>query len=328
MKTIHWGILGTGSIAGQFTTGLAELPATEVVAVGSRTESSAERFAERFNIRKRHASYEALVTDSEVDVIYIGSPHAQHFDNTLLALRAGKAVLCEKPLAINTQQATEMARVAQEQGLFLMEAVWTRFLPHMVRLREIIAAGQIGEVRMLQADFGFRMNFNPESRIFDPAYGGGALLDVGIYPINLAHMLFGPPTELVSLANLGQTGIDEENAVLLRHSQGQLSLLASAVRLRTPHEAFISGSKGQIRIHGSWWRPTLITVERDGHEAETFEVDTPLNGYNYEALEVNRCLREGLLESATMPLAESLAVMKTMDELRRQWQLRYPMEDA
>jgi predicted dehydrogenase len=323
---IKWGILAPGNISRKFATGLGSLPDTELLAVGSRNQESADAFGEIFSIPRCYNSYEALANDPDVDVIYIGSPHSFHKEHTLLCLNAGKAVLCEKPFAINLSEAQQMVTTAREKKLFLMEAMWTRYLPHMVKVKEIVASGTIGEVRMLKADFGFCADVNPAGRLFNPELGGGGLLDVGIYPVSLSHQLFGPPTEIKSFANLGTTGIDEEATMLFRHSQGQMSLLSSAVRLDTPWESFILGTKGRLQIHRPWWSPTNLTLFVSGKDPEYIKVDCPLNGYNYEALEVNQCLREGKLESATMPLGESLEIMKTLDILRKEWGLKYPME--
>jgi len=326
-KTIHWGILGTGSIAHKFATGLNDLPDTELLAVGSRSQESADAFGDEFSIPRRHSSYEALANDPDIDAVYVATPHPFHKENTLLLLRAGKAVICEKPFAMNATEAQEMITEAKSQGQFLMEAMWTRFLPHILKVHELIAEGAIGELRMVQADFGFRMGeVKPEHRLFDPELGGGALLDVGIYPVALAHSLLGAPTDIKSFGNLGKTGVDEEAAILFKHAEGQLSLLSTAIQLNTPHEAFLIGTEGRIHMHTGWWRPSSFTLYKNGAEPEMFEPDCPLNGYNYEALELNRCIREGLQESPTMTLDETLSVMKTLDKIRAQWGLRYPAE--
>jgi predicted dehydrogenase len=326
MSKIRWGILGTGNIASQFARGLADLGDAELVAVGSRTLESAEAFGERFGAPRRHTSYAALANDPEVDAIYVATPHTLHHDNTIMCLEAGKAVLCEKPFAINAREAKEMIATARARGIFLMEAMWTRFLPHIVRLRELLAAGVIGEVRMLQADFGFRTSFNPQTRLFDPALGGGALLDVGIYTASLASMIFGTPERVSSMAHLGETGIDEQSAMLLGYSGGRLALLSQAIRTNSPHEALLLGTNGKIRVHSSWWKQTTMTLSVDGRPDEQIDLPTVGNGYNYEAAEVGRCLRAGRTESDVMPLDETLAIMRTMDELRAQWGLRYPGE--
>jgi predicted dehydrogenase len=327
MTKTRWGILGTGNIASQFARGLAELDDAELVAVGSRTAESAEAFGERFGAARRHASYAALASDPDVDAIYIATPHPLHHDNTIMCLQAGKAVLCEKPFAINASEAQDMIATARGRGVFLMEAMWTRFLPHMVRLRELLAAGAIGEVRMLQADFGFRTSFNPQGRLFDPALGGGALLDVGIYTASLASMIFGTPERVSSMAHLGETGVDEQSAMLLGYSGGRLALLSQAIRTNSPHEALLLGTTGKIRVHSSWWKVgATITLSVDGRADEQIDVPSVGNGYNYEAAEVRRCLEAGRTESEVMPLDETLAIMRTLDELRAQWGLRYPGE--
>ncbi len=213
---------------------MTSLSDAKLVAVGSRTAESAQRFAERFQVPHAHSSYEALANDPNVDIVYISTPHALHYDNTMLCLQAGKAVLCEKPFAINAREASEMIATARERKLFLMEAIWTRFLPSMVRLRELLADNAIGDVRMLQADFGFRTNVDLQSRLFDPALGGGGLLDVGVYCVSLASQLFGTPDRIIGLAEIGTTGVDEQGAMLLGYPGGQLAVLSTAIRTTTP----------------------------------------------------------------------------------------------
>lgn len=324
--TIRWGILGTGNIAHQFARGLQTADDVQLVAVGSRTQASAEAFGDEFGAPHRHSSYEALAADPEVDAIYVSTPHPFHKDNTILCLNEGKAVLCEKPFAINTAEAVEMIAVAREKHLFLMEAMWTRFSPVMYRVRELLAQGAIGEPRMLQADFGFRGKFDPNSRQFDPALGGGALLDVGIYPLSLASMIFGSPTEIVSAAHLGETGVDEQSVVVLKYGAGQLAITSSAVSTNTPQEAVIMGTNGMIRIPHQWWRPQRLILSVSGKADEVIDLPFKGNGYDYEAEEVGRCLRAGELESAVMPLDETLALMRTMDTARAQWGMVYPTE--
>ena len=231
-----------------------------------------------------------------------------------------------KPFAINAQQASEVITLARERRVFVMEAVWTRFLPLFVRLRDLLAQGVIGDVRLLTADFGFRTRFNPQGRLFDPQLGGGALLDVGIYPLSLASMVLGQPEQISGMAHLGETGIDEDSAALLKYPNGALAALTSAVRTNTPQVAVLNGTEGRITIHSRWWVGTRMTVEIYGKEMTEMELPLTGNGYNYEAAEVARCVRSGLLESEVMPLDETLAVMQVMDELRAQWGLKYPME--
>lgn len=326
--TIRWGILGTGNIAHQFARGLAALDDAELVAIGSRTQENAERFGEEFAVPRRYASYDGLANDAEVDAIYVSTPHPFHKDNALLCLKAGKATLVEKPFAMSAREADEMIAAARSGGVFLMEAMWTRFVPVMVKIRELLADDVIGEVRMLNADFGFRTALNPNHRLFDLALGGGALLDVGVYPISLASMIFGAPTQIKSLGHIGETGADEQNATLLGYDGGQIAMLSSAVRTTSPHEALIMGMDGMIRIAAPWWKPERFTLLRSGAPAETFDLPFTGNGYNYEAAEVGRCLRTGALESAVMLLDETLSIMETMDAIRAEWNLVYPMEQA
>ena len=196
----------------------------------------------------------------------------------------------------------------------------------MGKVRELVKDGAIGEVRMVQADFGFRAGFDPKSRLFNPELGGGALLDVGIYCLSFASMLLGTPEHVTGTATLGETGVDESSAMLLRYPQGAIAVLSTAVRLNTPHAATILGTEGKIRIHPPFWIPKALTLSRDGKDDETIELPYEGNGYNYEAQEVERCVGQGLTESPTMPLDETLTLMKTMDTLRAQWGVKYPME--
>lgn len=326
-KTIRWGILGTGGIASAFAEGLRSVPDAEIAAVGSRARNTAEAFGERFAIPRRHSNYQALAGDPDVDVIYVSTPHAFHKDHTLLCLDGGKAVLCEKPFAINAGEAQAMIARARQNGLFLMEAMWTRFLPVIVQVRQWLSGGLIGEVRMMTADFGFRADIDPESRIFNPHLGGGGLLDVGVYTISLATMVFGgPPHRVTGFANIGETGVDEQAALVLGYDNGGLAALACAVRTETPQAAVIMGATGVITIHSPFWQATKATLTVSGKPSRTVRMPFKGNGYNYEAVEVTRCLRDGAKESAVMPLDETLSVMQTMDALRAQWGFRYPME--
>jgi predicted dehydrogenase len=326
MSTFRWGILGTGNIAGKFAEGLSALDDVELVAVGSRTAEAAVAFGERYGVPRRHASYADLANDPEVDAIYVATPHTFHKENTLLCLEAGKPVLCEKPFAINAGEAQQMIATARDRGVFLMEAMWTRFLPHIVRLRELLAAGAIGELRQIRADFSFRTNFDPRGRLFDPALGGGGLLDVGIYPVALASMIFGAPSRIAALADLGSTGVDEQAALVFGYTGGALAVLTCATRTSAPHEALLLGDSGQIKLHDAWWKPSALTVSVDGMQPERIEPAAVGNGYNYEAAEVARCVRAGRLESDVMPLVETLAIARTLDAVRAQWGLRYPSE--
>jgi dihydrodiol dehydrogenase / D-xylose 1-dehydrogenase (NADP) len=325
--TIRWGIMGTGVIARKFADGLAVLPDATLVSVGSRSRESADAFGALYGVERRHDSYEGLAHDPGVDVIYIATPHTLHRENAILCLEAGKAVLCEKPFTINAAEAREVVALARTRGLFLMEAMWTRFIPVFAHIRALLSEGALGEVRMLTADFGFRAPFDAEQRLFNPALGGGALLDVGVYPVSLASLVFGgPPARIMSQAHLGETGVDEESAMLFGYDRGQMALLSCAVRTETPQTAVIAGTEGLIRIPPRWWCARTFTLEIPGAPEQTFAPTAEGNLYNYEAAEVMRCLREGLTESAIMPLDETIAIMETLDAVRAPWGLVYPSE--
>jgi len=325
-RTCRWGVLGPGRIAGQFARGLAVLDDAELVAVGSRSQENANRFAEEFDVPRRHSSYAELAADPDVDAVYVATPHPAHVENAILCLEAGKAVLCEKPFAVNASQVERMIGVARERGVFLMEAMWTRFLPLLVQVRQWLADGTIGEVRMVKADFGFRSDLDPQGRLFNPELAGGALLDIGCYTISLASMVFGTqPDRIVSMTHLGETGVDEQSAMIFGYPEGQLAILTCAVRTGIDQDARIYGTEGMIRLPASWWRGTQATL-MVGEEEQTVDLPYDGTGYNCEAAEVMRCLEAGKLESAFMPLDESLAIMQTMDRVREQWGLTYPME--
>jgi predicted dehydrogenase len=324
---LRWGILGPGAIANRFAQGVQFLPDHTLHAVASRERARAEAFAAKYEIPRVHEGYDALVHDAEVDAVYICTPHPFHAEQALLALRAGKPVLVEKPFTVNAGQAEEVLAEAQARGLFVMEAMWTRFFPLMARVRQLLAEGAIGEPRMVLADFGFRGGDNPESRLLSPSLAGGALLDVGVYCVSFAHMVLGKPEAITGLATLGATGVDEQCGYVLRHGAGALSVLSAAVRTNTPHAAAILGTEGSIQIHPAWWCPSRFTLTRSGREPEQFEMPMEGSGFNYQIAEVGRCLREGLRESPIMTHAETLDVMRTMDTLRAQWNLRYPFEN-
>lgn len=325
---VRWGILGPGAIARSFAEGLKSAADAQLVAVGSRDQAKAEEFGAKYDAPNRHGSYQALVEDPEVDAIYVATPHTFHKEHCLLALNAGKPVLCEKPFTINAPEAEAVVQTARERKVFLMEGMWSRFFPLMTRLREIVQAGEIGPVRMVEADFGFRAGFNPQSRLFDPQLGGGALLDVGVYVVSFASMILGAPDRVAGLATLGETGVDEQSAMILGHPNGALAMLSTAVRTNTPHNAVILGEEGRIVIQPPFWKPVKMTVSRSGKPDEVIEAPFVGSGFNYEAEEVGRCLAAGKLESDILPLDESLAIMRTMDSLRAQWGIVYPTESG
>jgi predicted dehydrogenase len=326
LSRVRWGILGPGSIANSLAKGVAALPDAEVIAVGSRDQAKANVFADKYGIPNRYGSYQELVDDPEVDVVYVATPHPFHAEHTLLALNARKAVLCEKPFTINERELEHVVRVAREKKLFLMEAMWTRFFPVMVKVRELIKGGAIGDVRMVQADFGFRTSVNEEGRLFNRALGGGALLDVGVYTVSFAQMILGTPDRMTGLATIGETEVDEQSAFILGFPSGALAVLSTAIRTNTPHIATVIGTDGTITVPTNWWKPNRLVLARSGQPEETIDLPANEAGFVYEAEEVGRCLRAGKLESEAMPLDDSLSIMRTMDTLRAQWGLKYPVE--
>ena len=326
MTKTRWGILGCGSIAKSFAVGLQALPDAELMAVGSRSQEKANAFGEHFGATHCHGGYAALAEDPDVDVVYIATPHPMHAADSLLCLAAGKAVLSEKPFTVNAQEAEQVIASAREKKLFLMEGMWSRFFPLMARLRRMLKELEIGDPRLVQADFGFRAGIHPEGRLFNPDLGGGALLDVGVYCISLASMLFGSPNAVTGLAHIGETGVDEQSTITLRYDGGRLAVLSTAIRTNTSHEVMLWGTTGRIKIHSPWWKPTAMTVWREGQDPEEITIPMEGNGFHYEAAEVMSCLRDGRLESEILPLDETLEIMRTMDTLRAQWGLKYPME--
>ena len=325
-RPIRWGILGTGAIAAAFAQALRQVTDATLIAVGSRGQATADTFAQRYDVDRAYASYSELADDPNVDVVYIATPHTAHFENTMLCLGAGKHVLCEKPFALNSAQIEQMVTLAKRNGLFLMEAMWMRFIPLIIDLQRRVDAGDIGEVRMIQADFGFRVPLNPKSRLFNPELAGGALLDIGIYPLAFSALLLDKPTEVTSLANIGTTGIDEQSAYVLMHDGGALSVLASSLRTQTSMGAWVYGTRGRIHLPKQFWRAKEMLVYRNEMEPEHIQLPYAGNGYQFEAQEVVDCLRSGRTESEVMPHRDSVSLMETMDTIRRQWGLTFPNE--
>ena len=322
----RWGIISTGRIANDFAEGVSQLADATVLAVGSRTQEAADVFGERHGVERCHDSYEALAADPDLDAVYVATPHPFHAPNCIMCLEAGKAVLCEKPFTINAAELEQVVALAREKQLFLMEGMWSRFMPATVKLRELLDSGVIGDINIVDIDFGFRAPFNPQHRLFAPELGGGALLDIGVYSLSFASMVLGRPQRVVSMAHLGESGVDENAAIILGYESGALTTIVTAIRTSTPQQAVINGTLGRITMHPPYWFPERITLEVYGVETTTMDIPMNGNGFNHEAAEVARCIRNGQLESDIMPLDESLEIMRTMDEIRTQWGLRYPME--
>jgi predicted dehydrogenase len=325
--SIRWGVLGTGLIAARFVDDLQLLPDHQVVAVGSRRASSAAEFAARFGAPQSYGSYEDLCSDPAVDVVYVATPHPFHAENALLALRAGKHVLCEKPFTVNETEAAEVIAAARDRGLFCMEAMWTRFLPHMRRIRELLDSGAVGDVRTVIADHGQR--FLPpdlDSRLYAAELAGGALLDLGIYPLSFASFVTGQPERVTAVSDPAVTGVDAQTSILLQYQGGGHAVLTTTLGARTPTTASVTGTEGRITIDEVWYQPTSFTFQSQSGDVQRYDEPRIGHGLRYQADEVGRCLRGGLTESPVMPLEETLAIMATMDEIRRQIGLRYPFE--
>ncbi len=325
-KVIRWGILGTGMIARQFATALRDVPDAQLHAVASRSVTTAQAFGKDFNASKCYGDYQSLVADDQVDVIYIATPHPMHAENAILCLNAGKHVLCEKPFTMNAREAREVVALAREKKLFLMEAMWTRFLPGIIEAKRIVESGVIGKAQHVQADFGFFSDAGPEHRLRDPALGGGALLDLGIYPLSISAFFLGSVASVNAVAELGATGVDEQTAFTLRHAGGGLSSCFCSIRARTPIELTVSGELGSVRIKHPFFSAEHITVTGQDGIVKNMQVPHLGNGYPHEAIEVGRCLRAGLTESPAMPLDETLALLDCMDTMRAQFGLKYPAD--
>ena len=326
MTALRWGILATGNIAHQFTSDLLENGFT-VGAVGSRSQESADAFAAEFGIPVAHPSYEALANDPDVDIVYISTPHPFHAENAALMLNAGKHVLIEKPIAVNASEAQAIVDLAAEKGLLVLEAMWTRFLPHMVRIREILAAGTLGDVHTLIADHTQDLTDDPGHRINALELGGGALLDLGIYPLSFAHELFGDPETVLASAAFKETGADAQVATIFRYAGGQIASTLSASDTKGPNTATVLGTDARIDIDAVWYSATSFwVIASDGAVLESFAADIRGRGMHFQAMEAERLIAEGKVASDIMSPAESVAIMKTLDAVRAEIGLVYPGE--
>ena len=353
-KPLRWGVLGTGWVAQRFLDDLRSLGHSEAIAVASRSESRAREVGARFGVMRAYGSCGALVQDPEVDVVYVATEHHLHAEHCESALRAGKHVLCEKPFTVSVQEAERVIEQARERSLFCMEAMWSRFLPAAAAAKRRIDAGEIGDPRLLTADFGFPVVGSASSRFYNPAKGGGALLDRGVYAISLAVWLFGKPTEVNATADVGESGVDETVAATLRFPGGRVAVIAASLQAYSSNEAVVAGSAGRIRFSEPFCRPVSFTLKKavpmDADALSAVQPSTARErakqllsrvkryvpsgisrfaamrfpvagyGYGYEAAEVVRCIREGLNESPVMPLGETLTVMDTIERIRRQLQ--------
>lgn len=329
---VRWGILATGGIAATFTEALLSLPDAEVVAVGSRSLESAKVFADRYGIARAYGSWAELAADDGVDVVYVATPHSAHRAAAGLCLEAGRAVLCEKAFTLNVREAVELVDLARDRGLFLMEAMWTYCNPLIRHLLALVADGAIGEVRNVSAHFGFPGDFAPSHRLRDPGQGGGALLDLGVYPVSFAQLFLGEPDHVAAWAHLTPERVDENTAVALGWNSGAVASLSCSFTTDTGAPATVAGTAGRIEIPDGFFHADRYVVHRPGHEPRTVRLadvhtDPDRSTMRHEAAEVMRCLRDGLTESPLVPLDGSLAVMRTLDAIRDRIGVRYPGVD-
>ncbi len=326
MTGLRWGILAPGGIAHAFAQDL-RTAGREIAAVGSRRQEAADAFAAEFAIPRAYGSYEQLVADADVDIVYIASPHSHHRDQAVLALEAGKHVLIEKPLTLNAAEAREIHELAAARGLLAMEAMWTRYLPHMARIHEIIDAGTLGEVRTVIADHTQSLPTDPEHRLNALELGGGALLDLGIYPVSFAWDILGPMSDIRTLGRLGDTGADTEVAIAAVHADGGISSLITSSRGAGPNAASIVGTLARIDIDRVWYTPTSFRVTTtDGTVVEEYASDVAGRGMQYQALAAEAFIAAGRTDSDLLPFAESVAIMAALDDIRAQVGVVYPQE--
>ncbi|MDG5799604.1 Gfo/Idh/MocA family oxidoreductase [Marinilabiliaceae bacterium ANBcel2] len=314
-KKIKWGIIGLGNIADKFAQDLKLSKKAELHGVASRTESKAKTFKEKHKAVKYFGSYKELTEDPEIDVVYIATPHTFHYSNTMLCLDNNKSVLCEKPMGMNAQEVKKMQKKAVSKNLFLMEGMWTRFIPATEKLIELIRDNYAGEIISLHADFGFKAEFNPNSRIFNKNLGGSSLLDIGIYPIYLSQLLLGMPTKTEAVARMAKTGVDSYCAILFEHENSAKSVLESTTEADTPTEAIIYGTKKTIKLHSRFHHSKTISIIENSKVIETINIDYTGNGYYHEIEEVNSALLNRNIESKKLPHHTSLQLVTTLDKV-------------
>ncbi|MCQ2257798.1 MAG: Gfo/Idh/MocA family oxidoreductase [Bacteroidaceae bacterium] len=325
MEKIRVGIIGAGWIAHKMAQALAPLTNAEVIAIASRSKEKADEFADEYGIEKRFGSYEELVDDKDVDLVYIATPHSHHYPHAKLALEHNKPVLVEKAFTANAREAKELIEMAHAKGVFITEAIWTRYMPLSHKVKELMESGIIGEPRILTATLCYMME-NKE-RIVRPELCGGALLDLGVYVLNFARMYFGTDiVRTVTNVHLGPTGMDLMESISLSFADGKMANLQSGALTLNDRQGIVSGTDGYIRVDNVNC-PELIEVYRNYELVERIERPAEMvNGYEYQVLECKRCLEEGLLESPMMPHAETISIMEQMDSLREEWGVHYPMD--
>lgn len=329
-ETIRWGILGCGRIARKFASDLRLVKDAELVACASRNMETAQTFAKEYPAKHVHDSYEALVNNNEVDVIYVATPHSHHCEHTILCLEHNKAVLCEKAFAVNTEQAKKMIALAQEKKIFLMEAFWTKFLPHYKKTMEMIKSGMIGEIKSVLVNFGFKPMPPVPQRLFDPSLAGGTMLDIGIYNVFMALNILGKPDSIEAIMNPASTGVDEQCSVVFRYNKGKMAHLFSSFASNIATETNICGSEGRIKLTHRFYAPDS-TIEYYPKQYDSREIISAEKengwGYQYEARHVGECIRKGITESPVMSFADTLLLMETLDAIRIKAGIHYDEDE-
>lgn len=324
---ICWGILGTGRIARSFAEALKSADNCKLHAVGSRLFEKAKAFSNEFHVEKAYGSYEEVVKDKKIDIIYIATPHHLHCSNTLMALENGRHVLCEKPFGVNGAEARLMVAKAREKNLFLMEAMWTRFLPNMIKVKEIINSGELGKVKMLTSYFSFKSPNSPEHRHFNKELCGGSLLDIGIYPVFLSLYILGIPEKISAIAQFGKTGVDNSCSMTFKYPDETLAIMHSSFLVNEDIVSEIHCEKAKIVLPNRWFTPVNIKIIYPNGTEKSIDFNFTGNGYNYEAEEAVKCILGGKTESELMPQSESLNLIDTLDRVRKECGLVYPNHD-
>lgn len=322
-KIIRWGIIGLGNIANKFAADLLLVDGAQLEAVASRDPQKAKDFAQEYHTTKAYSSYQELAEDPELDIVYIATPHTFHYENTMMCLRSGKSVLCEKAFGMNAQEVENMIAEAKKQNVFLMEALWTRFIPATEKLLELVDQKIIGEIKHIRADFGFIADKNPNRRLYNKKLGGGSLLDVGIYPVYLSLLLLGLPQNILAKAQMTDSQVDSFCAMLFDYTNGAKAILESSIESDTPVEAYIYGSKGSIKMHKNFHHTKKLSIHLEGEKPRSIPIEYTGNGYYHEILEVMSCLRNRKSESSKMPHQMSIDLMNTLDRIRAKIGLVY-----
>lgn len=322
-KIINWGIIGLGNIANKFAEDLMLCENAKLYAVASLNAERAKAYSLKYHSEKYYNNYQDLAQDPEVDIVYIATPNAFHFENTMMCLKAGKSILCEKPLGLNSKEVRTMLAEAKLKNLFFMEALWTRFIPATEKVLDLIREEMIGTVKFIRADFGFKANSDPKGRVFNKKLGGGSLLDIGIYPIFLSLLTIGIPNDIKAMARITETDIDSYCAMLFDYEKGEKAILESTVEAKTPTEAFIYGEKGMIKMHQPFHHSKRISFFKNDEQEDIIDIEHIGNGYYHEIVEACKCINEGKIESEKLPHSFSLNLMEIIDRVKQEIGLKY-----